>query len=100
MGLVLEFGEGLESGLEFDQDQELDQEMELDRYRVSRGPLGHDLHHSYQVSGCTASGTPLFHEWDTFQGWTHPTSSVHYHSSTAFWSTAANFGWRSARSTG
>lgn len=86
------------------------------------------LHRSHQVSGCTVSGTPLkwacekqqevrhgkmrtrnlkpcdgewphlILEWGTFQGWTHQTSIAHYHSSTALWSTAASFGWRSARS--
>lgn len=113
LGLALEFalGSGLESdqghgqepGWEFDQElaQESDQDMEVGRCRVSRDSLGRDqvpaFHHSHQVPGCTVSGTPLFHEWGTFQGWIHQTSSVRYHSSTVFWSTAASFGWRSAR---
>lgn len=94
---------GQEPGWEFDQElaQEFDQDMEVGRCQVTRDSLGRDqvpaLHHSHQVSGCTVSGTPLFHEWGTFQGWIHQTSSVRYHSSTVFWSTAASFGWHSAR---
>lgn len=42
----------------------------------------------------------LFHERGTSQGWIHQTSNVHYHSSTAFWSTAASFRWHSAHLSG
>lgn len=122
LGFVLEFvlesdpvlgqGRGLEPGWEFDQESlqvpgqelalEFDQDMELGRCWEGQGSLGHDqvstLHRSHQVSGCTVSDTPLFHEWGTFQEWIHQTSSVHYHSSTVFWSTAVSFGWHTAHS--
>lgn len=101
-GLVLGLVHGLDPGWEFD--QESGAERELDKYPVSQEFLGYDQVYArlrcHQGSECTVSDTLLFHESGTFQGWTHPTSSVHCHSSTAFWSTAGSFGWRSAHSAG